>query len=308
MKQASLVLGICLCATGIAFAQFKPAHIPETATWFAQLDAKALRVSAVAGLVPQLLDDAAMQQVAAVQSLTGVSLANDIDTAVLFGKGNVPTNAVLALYGRFNVNRMTTVLSMASEFENRALGTLNLLSWIDNGQRNHLCFLDPTHVVFSRDGDEAVAAVKQITDPAAANPAAAQTLTPLPNRFFALQVNQVKDFLADNQQLTMLLNSTDSLTLDLGTRPDDGGIDATLALAVNTPEQATQLHQILLGLQALLMMQAKDNPDTAALAQQVKVSLDGQRINMRVSLSRQDLQQLIDAQVAKRQPPAPEIK
>ena len=301
MKQASLVLGICLCATGIAFAQFKPAHIPETATWVAHLDAKALRSGAIAGFIPQLLDDGTKQQAAAVQALVGINLATDIDTAVLFGNGNLSTNAVLALYGRFDVNRFTSVLGMASEFENRALGALSLLSWTDNGQRNNLCFLDPTHAIFSRDENEAVAAIKQAATPAA-TAFGGNALAPRPNRLFLLHVSQVKEFFADNQQLAVLLNGTDSLLLDLCVRPDDGGIDGMVALAVGTPEQATQLYQVLLGLQALLTMQAKDKPDAAALAQQVKVQLDGQRINLHVSLSRQVLLQLIDAQIAKRPP------
>jgi len=309
MKHAYLTLGIVCCATGLAFAQFKPAHIPEKATWFAQLDAKALRESAVAGLVLQLLDDNALRQLAGVHAATGLNLTNDIDTVVLFGKGNPQANAVLSLYGRFDVNRITSILGMGNEFQNRAIGNRNLLSWLDSGQRNNLCFVDPTHAVLSRDEAETVEAVKQATSPAATpNATLAKTLAPVPNRILALQLNNMEDFVAENQQLT-ILKGTDSLILELSVKPgegdDKGGIDGRIALNVGNLEQATQLHLVLLGLQAFLTLQAKENPYAAMLAQQVKIDRQDQLITLRMNLSQQALKQLVAGETAKRQPPVP---
>ena len=307
MKHAYLTLGIVCCAAGLAFAQFKPAHIPEKATWFAQLDAKALRESAVAGLVLQLLDDNALRQLAGIHAATGLNLTNDIDTVVLFGKGNPQANAVLSLYGRFDVNRIATILGMGNEFQNRAIGNRNLLSWTDNGQRNNLCFIDPTHAVLSRDETEAVEAVKQVAG-GTANATLAKTLTPVSNRIIAFQLNNMEDFVAENQQL-VILKGTDSLILELSVKPGEGGekdgIDGTIALSAGNLEQATQLHLVLLGLQAFLTLQAKENPQLAMLAQQVKIDLQGQLITLRMNLSHQVLKQLVDAQIANRQPPVP---
>ena len=308
MKHTCLTLGIVFCATGLAFAQFKPAHVPEKATWFAQLDAKALRESAVAELVLRLLDDNALRQLADIHAVTGLNLTNDIDTVVLFGKGNPQANAVLSLYGRFDANRITTILGMGNEFQNRAVGRLNLLSWTDNGQRNNLCFVDPTHAVLSRDETEAIEAVNQA---AATTPNAtlAKALAPVPNRIFVFQLNHFEDFVAENQQL-VILKGTDSLILELSVNPgegeDKGAVDGTITLNVGDLEQATQVYLVLLGLQAFLTLQAKENPQLATLAQQVKIDRQDQLINLRMNLPHQALKQLVDAhQIANRQPPAP---
>jgi len=305
MKQMKLILGICLCATGLAFAQFKPTHIPEKATWFAQLDAKALRENAVAEQVLRLLDDNARTQLAGIHAVTGLNLTNDIDTVVLFGKGNPQANAVLSLYGRFDTNRIITILGMGNEFQNRAVGHLNLLSWLDNGQRNNLCFIDPTHAVLSRDETEATEAVKQAAG-GTPNATLAKALAPVPNRIFVFQLNHFGDFVAENQQL-VILKGTDSLILELSVKPgegeDKGGLDGTITLNVGDLEQATQMHLVLLGLQAFLTLQAKENPELATLAQQVKIDRQDQLINLRMNLSHQALKQLIDAQIANRPEP-----
>jgi len=308
MKHAYLALGIVFCAAGVAFAQFKPAHIPENATWFAQLDAKALRENAVAELVVQLLDDNARRQLAGIHAATGLNLTNDIDTVVLFGKGNPQANAVLSLYGRFDVNRLTTILGLANDFQNRAIGNRGLLSWTDNGQRNNLCFVDPTHAVISRNETEAVEAVKQVDNPAGApNAALAKMLTPVPNRFLVMQLNNMEDFVTDNQQL-VILKGTGPLTLELGATPGEGegkgSLDTTISLNGKDLEQATQLHLVLLGIQAFLALQAQENPELAALAQQVKIDRQDQQITLRMSLSHQALKQLIDTHTANRTPPA----
>ncbi|MCL1922110.1 MAG: hypothetical protein FWG50_13745 [Kiritimatiellaeota bacterium] len=309
MKKRLMIAGMAACAAGLTFAQFKPSHIPERATWFAQLDAKALRASKAAELLPQLLDDNATRQLAAIHAATGINLTNDIDTVVLFGKGNAQSNAVLALYGRFDANRLTTILGMANEFQNRAIGSRNLLSWTDNGQCNNLCFIDPTHAVLSRDADEVIAAVKQVDNPAATpNAALAKALAPVPNRFLVLQLNNMADFVADNQQL-VFLKGTEALLLELCTKPidgeDKGDLDGTVTLNGGDLEQATQLHQVLLGLQAILTMQAKDNPTAAALAQQVKIDRQEQIIKLNIQLPQAFLKQFVANQAAQRQTAVP---
>jgi|GEM_PF-3594279 len=307
MKHTHLTLGLLCCAAGLACAQFKPAHIPEKATWLAQLDMKALRSGTLIETLTPLLDEGALRQIAWFHIATGLNLTNDLDTLVLFGKGNVPTNAVLALYGRFDVPRITTLLGTwaAKDFINRAVGERSLLSWTDNdGQRSNLCFIDPTHLVFSRNEQEAVEAIKQAASPAAPNTVLATAMASVTNRFGVLQMNNVADFVADNQQL-VILKDTDALVLELFMTPGEGGIEGALALNVGNPEQATLLQQILLGLQAILTMQAKENPEAAALAQKVKVGLNEQRVGLRMKLPQQDLKQMVAAEVAKRLAPDP---
>ena len=304
MKRAYWMTGVLCGVSFFASAQFKPTHVPENATWIAQLDAKALRKSATGALVLQLLDDGALRQIAAVQAATGLNLTNDIDTVVLFGNGNTQSNAVLSLYGRFDSARISTLLGAAKDFQNQALGNLSLLSWTDNGQQVNLCFVDPTHAVLSRDKKAATEAVKQAAAPAGAvNAALQKVLTPAPGRFLALQMNNVADFVADNQQL-VILKSADALVLELMEADGSDAIEGAVMLKVGDVEQATQLQQILLGLQALLTMQAKENPEIAALAQQIKVDCKEQFVRLNVRLPQQTLKQMIDGQKAKRKPPA----
>ena len=303
MKKAFLFSGF-LCGLSLcAFAQFKPTHVPENATWFAQLDVKALRESTASALVLQLLDDAALRQLAAVHAMTGLNLTNDIDTVVLFGSGNSQSNAVLSLHGRFDLPRLTTILGMANNFQNQAIGNKSLLSWTDNDQQANLCFIDPTHAILSRDKKSIIDAVKQADKTAdAINATLATALTPTTKRFCVLQLNNVADFVSDNQQL-VILKDTDSLILEISPVADSNDITGSVSLKGANTEQVTQLQQILLGLQAILTMQAKENPDGAMLAQLIKVDRQDQLINLRINLSQQTLQKLVDAQVAKRKIP-----
>ena len=293
---SGMVCGLSLCA----LAQFKPAHIPANATWVAQLDVKALRENVTAALVLQLLDDASLRQLAAIHAATGLNLTNDIDTVVLFGSGDMQERAVLALYGRFDTARISTLLGAASTFQNQALGKRSVLSWTDKEQPLNLCFVDPTHAVLSRDKKAVVDAVMQTDSRAdAANDALTKALTPTPKRFCVLQMNNVADFVAGNQQL-VVLKGTDSFILELAEGTGPGDIEGSVLFRGGDEEQATLLHQTLLGLQAILTMQAKENPEGAALAALAKIERQDQFVSLRLSLPQPMLKHLIDSQVAKR--------
>jgi len=297
---AMAVCGMVVFA-GSAFAQFKPTHIPANATWVAQLDAKEFLKSAAAPVILQLLDEAALRQIAAIHAATGLNLTNDIDTVVLFGSGSTQETAALSLYGRFDSARITAILGMSKDFQNQALGQRSVLSWTDNAQQQNLCFVDPTHVILSRNTKAVMDAVKQADSRGGtANAALTTALTPSPKRFCVLQVNNVADFVADNQQL-VVLKGTDSLILELSTAADSGDIAGSVQFKGGDVEQATLFHQVLLGLQAILTLQAKDNPEGALLAQQAKIERHDHLVNLRLNLPQQMLKQLVDAHIAKRQ-------
>ncbi len=64
---------------------------------------------------------------------------------------------------------------------------------------------------------------------------------------------------------------------------------------------AQQLNQAALGLQALVMLQAAQNPDAAALAQGVKVALQDTVVTVNLQLPEETLKKMLQIQVAQRE-------
>ena len=82
---------------------------------------------------------------------------------------------------------------------------------------------------------------------------------------------------------------------------DANGLECALVVKAANKELAQQLGQAAQGLQALLMLQASQNPDAAALAQGVKVAQLGEFVTVNLKLTEEVLKKQIHAHVEQRQ-------
>ena len=302
MKKTLISLILApFCLVLAANAQLKPGYFPQDTEWMLQLDVKALCESPMLRFIESSLDEGAQRSLAAFQTMCGVNLTNDLDAVVVCGKGGMQDGGgVIYASGRFDVKRLTTLMGGAKEYSNAAIGEHSLMSWTDNGKRNHACFIDSTLVVMSQDEAMAKQAVELIGGKAGglSADAFAKTLARSKGRFVALQANKLSQLASVTPQLAML-GQAEALQLELGQLDAGSGLKLSLSIKSSNAEQAQQLSQTALGLKALVMMQAQQQPEIAKIAQSIDVSQQDAYVTLNVSLPEDMLKMAIAARAGK---------
>ena len=275
MRVSTVLLALTLCVAAPALAQLKAAHFPADAKWVMHVDLKALNEAPMGQFLRQALDEEARRRLGALKASSGIDAEKDIDSLVVCGKGATQAGGLMYAYGRFDVQKLTAIAGGAKQFQNKALGERSLLSWSDKGKRTHLCFIDPTLIVMSQDEQlvqEAVGLIDGRAKGLAAGSSLARLLSHKPGRFVALQANNLAELAGANPQM-QLFKQAEAAQLEIGQMAGANGLACSLALKAPNAETAQQLNQAAMGLQALALLQASQNPDAAELAQSVKVSL-----------------------------------
>jgi len=303
MRKWVSVFLLAACGVRAAQAQVDARHCPADAKWVMHLDVKALSAAPMGRFIRKSLDAEAMRRLSALKAMSGIDLTNDVDSVVVCGKGDAKAGGVLYASGRFDIAKLTAIAGGGKEFRNKAFGERSLLSWSDRGKRTALCFIDPTLAVMSQDEkqvEEAVALIDGKKPGMGAGQGFAKVLAHDTGRFFSFQANNLAALAGTNPQFQMF-KQAEALLFELGQMEGANGVDCSLALKAPSTEMAQQLNQAALGLQALVMLQAAQNPDAAALAQGVKVALQDTVVTVNLQLPEETLKKMLQIQVAQRE-------
>ncbi len=302
-KSIGLVI-LFTCLVSAAQAQIQARHFPQDAQWVLHMDLKALNESPMGHTLKRSLDDQMRRGVAALKAASGIDLTNDVDSVVVCGKGgNAEAGGVMYAYGRFNIPKLTAIAGGAKEFQNKPFGKRNLLSWSDKGKRTNLCFINPTLVVMSQQErllQEAVSVIDGKAKGMEAGQSFAKMLAHRKGRFLAAQANNLSALTGTNPQF-QLLKQAEALLLEIGQMNGANGFDCALVLKAANKEMAQQMNQAAMGLQALFMLQATQNPDLAEAAQNLKVSMQDNYVTVNLQLPEEMLKKALQARLGQSQ-------
>jgi len=286
MRRAIGLVVLLMCAAPAARAQIRAQHFPADVKWVMHVDLKALNEAPTGTFLRQSMGEEMQRRVASLKALSGIDAEKDVDSLVVCGKGSVQAGAVMYAYGHFDIPKLTAIAGGAKEYRDTALGARRLLSWADKGKRNNLCFINPTLAVMSQDEAllrESVSLIdgkkRGLTD----GQPFAKTLAHKKGRFLALQAQNLTDLAGTNPQL-QLFKQAEAALVEVGQASGSKGLDCSLALKAGSREMAQQMDQAAMGLQALFMLQAAQDPDAAALAQGLQVAMQDNcvTVNLRV--------------------------
>jgi len=303
MKNRIRVFLLTVCGVSVGWAQPDARHFPPDAKWMLHLDLKALNASSMGRFARESLGAEGQRKLAALKAMSGIDLTNDVDSVVMCGRGDTRAGGLLYAYGRFDIAKLTAIAGGGKAFQNKALGKRSVLSWLDRGKRANLCFIDPTLAVMSQDEaliQEAVARIDGQKPGPGTGQRFAHILAHTPNRFFALQATDLPALAGTNPQF-QLFKQAEAVLLEIGQTSGANGLDCALALKAPNAETAQQLNQAAMGLQALVMLQAAQNPDAAALAQGITFAVKDTYVTVNLSLPGDTLQTLIRGQLAQRE-------
>lgn len=303
MQKWIRVFLLTACGLSAMGAHPEARQFPPDAKWVMHLDVKALGDAPMGRFVRESLEEEAQRGLAALKAMSGIDLTNDVDAVVLCGKGDTKAGGVLYVYGRFDTAKLTAIAGARKDFQNKVLGERSLLSWSDRGKRATLCFIDPTLAVMSQDEaliEEAVARIDGKKPGLGTEQGFAKVLAHNTGRFFSFQANNLAALAGTNPQF-LLFKQAEAVLLEIGQMSGGNGLDCALALKAPNAETAQQMSQAAMGLQAIMMLQAAQNPDAAALAQGVDVALQDTCVTVTLKLPEDLLRKLIQARIEQRE-------
>lgn len=275
-KTAIRAAILIFAATALHAAQ--PAvELPAATKWVLTLDLQSARQSplmqTLAGSIPQAQRDEAAAKLASFKVLSGIDLTNDIQRLTLAGGCGTGTNTAAYIHGTFDIPRLTTILGGADHFTRESYAGVELLSWKDKDSAKYISFARPGLAVMAQTPEPIKAALDTLAGKApalSAGSALAKTLVADGKSFLSLNATDVADLTAGNPQAAVL-QQAQKLAFTLGAATPDA-LTAALTVETSSAETAQQLRQMLLGLQAVMQLQAAQDPDKAALANAIAIS------------------------------------
>lgn len=297
---ASLLAAACLAPA----APIKTAQVPANARWIAHLDMTRLLQGQMGQfLLSEMDNQGANDKFAAFQTIFNFDPRRDIDGITLFGATDNPDEGVVLVHGRFDAQRLITLIRANDDYGTTSHDNQVIHQWVDDknkatGELSYgTIFTDGTVLLSSQ--QSGIAQALDVLTGKAANLSQGGSLSLAAKADSAFLV-AVADYAAISQidPQAAMFKQAKSGSLRLG--EVGGKMEASVTLDAQDTETAGLLHKIAQGLVAIGLLGAQDNPDMARLAQATQISLEGSRVTMEMAFPVQDMIRLIKEDQAKK--------
>jgi hypothetical protein len=289
-----------VAATATWAAPFNPADVPAEVKWFAHVDVDQLKATQVGKAMLELLTtDQANRKLAALQTVFGFDPRKDLFGLTACGVGG---RSAVIVRGRFDAERLVTLLRANDGYEEVTHEGCAIHSWIDEGKakkqgadkaRMYGAFHSSGAAVLSEQADTVghVLAVLDGRKPAtSARPVESGDLTPV-------MVGVVED-LASADPKNAALKLARGGTVILGETA--GRVRGRVTLETVDASTASNLLKVAEGMKSALLLNAEKDPRAATLAASAAVALEGTTVSMKLEMPVEDIVKAIREEAAKK--------
>lgn len=294
---ACLVFGLSLSAHA---ADAK--DLSGKTSWVMTADLKAANASPLMKFISeQIAPDKRKQaeaKLASVQAMFGVDLLNDIEYIVLAGAGRAEQGGVAYAYGKFDQQRLTTILAGADQYSSVQHEGVAVQGWYDkdDGKQKFISFARPGLVLLADRQD----VVKEALDVLGGRKAGLPPDSPLakafqrtPENIISIYASGVSSIVGEEPKAA-ILKQAEGMALRIRASGEEA-LNADLSVTTDTVETAQQIQQALLGVQALTLLNAAESPETAALAGQAKITMDGKAVGVTLNLPKSLIEKILSS-------------
>ena len=268
--------------------------------WVLTADFKAANASPLLKFITEQINAEKRKQaeakVAAIQAMFGVDLLNDIDYLVLAGTGSAEKGGVAYVYGSYDRQRLSTILAGADNYSSVQHEGTAVHGWLDknDNRQKYLAFAKSGLMLLS----DQQQVVKDALDVLGGRKPCLTSGSPLsqafqrsPENIISLYASGLSSIVGEEPKAAML-KQAQGLALRIRASGEDA-LSADLTVTADTAETAQQVQQALLGIQALTLLRAAEAPESAALAGQAKITLDGKAVGVTLSLPKSLIEKTI---------------
>jgi len=278
----------------LVFAQVLSLHaaalkdFPSETKWMLNLDMKAAQASPIINFIVDRIDPSkrqdAQNKLAAIRAMFGIDLIKDIDQLIMAGTGNAEKGGVAYVYGKFDVQRLSTILAASKNFTTDAYGNFTVMGWND-GKQKYISFAKPGLAMLSNSKPvltDALDVFEGKKQGLASDSVFKSTLLGTGHDLLTIQAVDVSS-IAGEQPKAMALKQAQALSLHVSASKPDA-LDASLSVTAASDETAQQIQQALMGIQALALLRAGESPEPATLASLAKISCQSRTVSVAITL------------------------
>ena len=316
-KRLTATAALLILAQAVPSRAAELKDFPAQTHWILSVDVKAAHASPLMNALADKIDAKkrkdAENKLAAVKAAFGVDLLKDIEHIVIAGNGNAEKGGVAYVYGTFDTQRLTTILTAAEGFESTNHNGVAVMSWIDEKDKKpkSLCFAKPGLALISNTRATLIDALDVLCGKKAGfqadSPLSAAIVRNAQN-LLTLQACDVSAIVGAAPKAEAL-KQAETLSLCVRT-PNADTLDAELSVTATSEATALQIQQALLGIQAIALLRAAEAPQPATLAQQAKIACNGRTVGVKMTLPKELIELAISVREAKQAEnaaaPAPE--
>lgn len=264
------VLAVGLMAGGAVFAAPLDMNlVPADAQWVFHVDFDAFRLTQIGQLV---LEDVAAQrqkQIDALAEMLGSDLTTDIANVTLFGADGEEENAVALLRGKFDREKLLTLLALNETYATSDYREYTIHKWVDeHKKKNQVGAFAADDVIVISQSEKAVTGFLDVYSGAAGSleqnkGAIGAALQGLPaNAFVAAAADKLADLAQGKGRAAILRNSRFAAFIADET---SGSLKLHLNLETESPDVARQVEQIIYGMFALGRLHESRHPQLGPL-------------------------------------------
>jgi hypothetical protein len=289
-------------ASALRLAAVEAGDFPAQTRWILSLDLRAARASPLPALATNLLDSARRQEatrkLAAIEALFGVNPLQDIDRIAIAGNGGAGKGGVVYIHGRFDAQRLTTILGAAKDFAASDYNGVPVLRWRDDkdGKCKHLAFATPELAIFSDNMAPLIDALDVLAGRLAGlaeDSPLAVALKSSAGDILSLHAIDLASVVGAQPQAETLRQAA-ALSLRAGAA-DASTIRSRLAVVAENEEKAVQIQDVLAGIRAIALLRAAEAPGPALVASRTEITREGGTVNVVLTLSAAQLESVLRA-------------
>ncbi|MBN2374834.1 MAG: hypothetical protein JXD22_00430 [Sedimentisphaerales bacterium] len=277
MKKTIFLLlsAVLLLAASVRAEPLNPQLIPADAKWLVHVDFNKFAQSEIWALINQEISEKDRKKIDAVATLLGSDPTKDLFGVTLFGPDANEKNAVAIINGRFNREKLLSLLVLNDAYDESKYHGQTLYHWVDEKDNKAKVgfFATETLIVISQTETPVQAMVDLL-----AGPADSQSSEPTPltsslakapkDAIVVLAANGLSKFRRNDEQNVFLQNSK---TIMLFAGETEGELFLTASLTTDSPETALQIEQAVNGMKAFIALENSENPKIISLLQAVTI-------------------------------------
>ena len=265
--------GIALLLAACALRGGESSPVPESTKWVVQIQWQRM-LESNAG--PVLMALAARPEYAGklteVSAHFGVNVLSDIQSLKFFGKDANEDSAVCAVSGRFDSAKLNALAQAADQHKEQAYASRVIHQWQDrNRKRLSLGCLIDEHLLLLGNTDAALKlCIDTLDGKAPPSTIGAALESPATLCFYMIQDLQGLKGVAPK---AAILHQAKDVCLRL--EADQSQFTVTLEAKAMSEAAAKNIKSIAEGLRALAVLNAEEDPHSAALAEKIQIQTDG---------------------------------
>ncbi len=290
-----------LTATLAAAGPVRMNDIPAEARWWAHLDVEQFKQTEVGRTFLELMNQPEIaRKLDALKAIFNFDIRTDLDGLTACGAGR--RSAVIAR-GRFDQQRLLTLLRGGDGYEELVLDGRTIHSWIDEGKakkqgadkaRMYGAIHRSGAAVLSEQADTVAHVLKVLDGEAESLPAAA--LTPeYPAVLTARMSAEALPQKATDHPVARQLLSAAGIIGQHGTN-----VEARLEMTLKDAEAVAQIRQVVEGVRAAALLNAERDPRAARLAELVDLRTEGNTLALRLSIPAAEITDAIRSDIEKK--------